>query len=80
MKKNLLKVAVISLLLIMFSGKALAIDVSTLWPKILKILEKVEELEEQNKTIIQNQERILEELRQLRGTYQSGQEPGSKKK
>ena len=75
MRGKTLTLAVAAVLLVVFSGRCLALDSSSLWPKILKILEKVEELEQQNKEILQNQRRILGELEGLRGAIDREPEP-----
>lgn len=67
MRRSLIALAAAALVLVSFPVRSPALDSSSLWPKLLKILQKVEALEQQNKVILQNQQRILQELEGLRG-------------
>lgn len=77
MREKALTLAVAAVLFFVFFGRCPAMETATLWPKILKILEKVEGMEAQNREILQNQQRILTEMEELRTSIQQMDErPG----
>lgn len=78
MRNALPALALSALFLVSSPAASTALDASSLWPKVLSILEKVEKLEEQNREILQNQQRILEEMEGLRAAIESVDEPPGK--
>lgn len=72
MKRAVAILAVPLLAVTLYSGSASALEVASLWPKILNIIEKLDGIQEQNETIINNQKLILQQIRELREGNQSG--------
>ena len=72
MKRAVTVLGIILIAITLTAGSAGALEVASLWPKILKILEELDGIKEQNETIIENQKLILQQIRELQEEKQSG--------
>ena len=77
MNKIITVLIVIPLLLVFSMGTALPIDTTT-YNRLRKIIESVNEVIEQNETIIKNQQVILREIKELKEAVQSKQKTRKK--
>ena len=72
MKRAVTALGIILIAITLTAGSAGALEVASMWPKILKILDKLDGIKEQNEKIIENQQLILQQIRALGEENQPG--------